>query len=166
MPVIYYNIDEQRSLEKEPYKSLTKRFKGLKNALEEKEIELNIGADREGFAKGFYTDFEFTNDAKVKFIFSREADTGSKESSQIFVRMIFSFECNESNLHYYRRHIKLLKKRIPYFYIPEATHFAFSSQIDDEFNMQFDVLVEKEDKVLQVCYSLLNQIIAILSFED
>lgn len=166
MPVIYYNIDEQISLEKEPYKSLTKRFKSLKNALEEKEIELNIGADREGFAKGFYTDFEFTNDAKVKFLFSKEADAGTKEKAQIFVRMVFSFECNESNLHYYRRHIKLLKKRIPYFYIPEATHFAFSSQIDDEFNMQFDVLVEKEDKVLQVCYSLLNQIIAILSFED
>ena len=76
MPVIYYNIDEQKSLEKEPYKSLTKRFKNLKNALEEKEIELSIGADKEGFSKGFYTDFEFTNDAKVKFIFSKEAETG------------------------------------------------------------------------------------------
>lgn len=60
MPVIYYNIDEQKSLEKEPYKSLTKRFKNLKNALEEKEIELSIGTDKEGFSKGFYTDFEFT----------------------------------------------------------------------------------------------------------
>lgn len=167
MPVIYYNIDEQKSLEKEPYKSLTKRFKNLKNALEEKEIELSIGTDKEGFSKGFYTDFEFTNDAKVKFIFSKEAETGLRgEKPKIFVRMIFSFECNESNLHYYRRHIRLLKKRIPYFYIPEATHFAFSSQIDDEFNMQFDALVGDEDKVLQVCYSLLNQIIAILSFED
>lgn len=51
MPVIYYNIDEQKSLEKEPYKSLTKRFKNLKNALEEKEIELSIGTDKEGFSK-------------------------------------------------------------------------------------------------------------------
>lgn len=49
MPVIYYNIDEQKSLEKEPYKSLTKRFKNLKNALEEKEIELSIATDKEGF---------------------------------------------------------------------------------------------------------------------
>ena len=93
MPVIYYNIDEQKSLEKEPYKSLTKRFKNLKNALEEKEIELSIGADKEGFSKGFYTDFEFTNDAKVKFIFSKEAETGLRgEKPKIFVRMIFSFE--------------------------------------------------------------------------
>ena len=97
MPVIYYNIDEQKSLEKEPYKSLTKRFKNLKNALEEKEIELSIGADKEGFSKGFYTDFEFTNDAKVKFIFSKEAETGLRgEKPKIFVRMIFSFECTGS----------------------------------------------------------------------
>ena len=68
-----------------------------------KEIELSIGADKEGFSKGFYTDFEFTNDAKVKFIFLKEAETGLRgEKPKIFVRMIFSFECNESNLHYYR----------------------------------------------------------------
>lgn len=165
MPVIYYSIDEQKSLEKEPYKTLTKRFKSLRNALEEKEIELTIGSDKEGFTKGFFVDNEFTNDAKIRFVFSKEA-TASLSEAHVFVRMIFSFECNESNLHYYRKHIKLLKKRVPYFYIPEATHFAFSSQIDDEFNMQFDVLVKNEEKVLQVCYSLLNQIIAILSFED
>lgn len=167
MPVIYYNIDEQKSLERDPYKVLTKQYRNLMNALDKKQIELSIGSDREGFAKGFYTDFEFTNEAKITFIFSREADDETKKCKQkIFVRMIYSFECNESNLHYYRRHIKLLKKRVPYFYIPDVTHFTFSSLIDDEFNMQFDVLVEGEEKVLQVCYSLLNQIIAILSFED
>lgn len=84
----------------------------------------------------------------------------------LLTNTVYSFECNESNLDYYRRHIKLLKKRVPYFYIPDVTHFAFSSQIDDEFNMQFDVLVKNGEKVLQVCYSLLNQIISILSFED
>ena len=69
---------------------------------------MSIGADKEGFSKGFYTDFEFTNEAKVKFIFSKEAETRLRgEKPKIFVRMIFSFECNESNLHYYRRHIRL-----------------------------------------------------------
>lgn len=98
MPIIYYNIDEQRSLEKEPYKSLTKRFKNLKNALEGKEIELKIGADKEGFANGFFTDFEFTNDAEIRFVFSKEADVGLRGGQpKTFVRMIFSFECNESN---------------------------------------------------------------------
>ena len=167
MPVIYYNIDEMKSLEREPYKSLARRYRNLRNALEEKEIELNIGAEREGFARGFYTDDEFTGDARLKFVFSRETEPDGKGGeAKIFVRMVFSFACNETNLYYYRRHINLLKKRVPYFYIPEATHFAFSSMIDDEFKMQFDVLVEKEDKVLQVCFSLLNPIIAILSFED
>ena len=62
MPVIYYNIDELKCLERDPYKVLTKRYKSLKNALEEKEIEINIGSDKEGFSKGFYTDSEFTNE--------------------------------------------------------------------------------------------------------
>ena len=167
MPIIYYDINEQRSLEKEPYKILIKRFKNLENALEEKAIELNIGSEKEGFSKGFYTDFDFSNNAKLKFIFSKEAESkGNGAKTKTFIRMVFSFECNGCNLYYYRDRSKLLKKRIPYFYIPEASHFSFSLQIDDEFCMQFDVLVEDEDKVLQVCCSLLNQIIAILSFED
>ena len=65
MPVIYYNIDELKSLERDPYKVLTKRDKSLKNALEEKEIEINIGSDKECFSKGFYTDSEFTNETKI-----------------------------------------------------------------------------------------------------
>jgi len=46
MPIIYYNIDELGCLEREPYRSLAKKFKNLENALAEREIELNIGADR------------------------------------------------------------------------------------------------------------------------
>lgn len=80
--------------------------------------------------------------------------------------MLYSFECNENNLQYYRKHISLLKKRIPYFYIPNVSQFSFSSQIDDEFTMRFDALVDDENNVLQVRRSLLNQLIAILSFED
>ena len=53
---IYIYFDELKSLEKDPYKVLTKRYKSLKNALEEKEIEINIGSDKEGISKGFYTD--------------------------------------------------------------------------------------------------------------
>ena len=167
MPVIYYNIDEQNSLDREPYKSLTKKFRNIKYALDANEIEIDIGSDEEGFVNGFYTDFDFTNEAKLKFVFSRTDGNYTKNKIPgVFVGMLYSFECNENNIHFYRKHISLLKKRIPYFYIPNVSHFAFSSQIDEEFTMRFDALVEDENNVLQVCYSLLNQLIAILAFED
>ena len=165
MPVIYYNIDEMRCLEREPYKTLVKRFKSLENALEEKELEINI-SDKDGFAKGFYTDSDFADNIKVKFVFSREYENNDDKKGKVFVRMIFSFDCDEGSLYYYRLRIKALKKRIPYFYIPEVTHFAFTTQFDEEISMIFDVLVSDEAKTLQVCCSLLNQIIAVLAFED
>ncbi len=163
MPVIYYNMDEMKSLEREPYKTLVKRFKSLENALEEKEIEINI-SDKDGFSKGFYTDSDYADNLKVKFVFSREESHNGR--GKVFVRMIFSFDCDEGSLYYYRIHIKALKKRVPYFYIPDVTHLAFSSQFDDDISIVFDTLVADETKTLQVCCSLLNQIIAVLAFED
>lgn len=167
MPVIYYNLEEQKSLEREPYKSLAKKFRNIKYALDKNEIEIDIGSDEEGFSKGFYTDFTFTNDARLRFVFSKCCENhNGNQTSNVFVGMLYSFECNEHNEPFYRKYIGLLKKRIPYFYIPNASHFSFSSQIDDEFVLQFNALVENESNVLEVCYSLLNQLIAILSFED
>lgn len=42
LPVIYYNIDEQTSLDREPYKFLTKKLCNIKYALGEKETDINI----------------------------------------------------------------------------------------------------------------------------
>ena len=164
MPVIYFNIAEQRSLEKEPYTTLTKRFKGLKYNLDGQEIEIKIASEKEGFLRGFYTDHEFTNDAVLRFVFAKVKS--GKNSEATFVRMEFSFESNDDNYYFYQHHIKLLKKRVPYFYIPFASNFEFSHQVDEHFKMNFDILVENESDVLNACYSLLNQLIAIFSFED
>ena len=167
MPVIFYNLEEQKSLEREPYKTLSKKFRNINYALDNCEIKLDIGSDDEGFSDGFYTDFNFTNNAELKFVFSRSDETHAKNKpSSILVSMLYSFECNSYNEQFYRHFIELLKKRLPYFYIPNATHFSFSSQQDDNFVFQFNALVDDENNVLEVCYSLLNQLIAILSFED
>ena len=163
MPVIFFNsISKHNSLEKDPYASFTKKFKGLKK-FDGQEIELRIDNGKEGFHKGFYTDDCFMENANLKFAF---ADVTSGAEKAYFIRMNYSFGCNSENIHYYQRHISLLKQRVPYFYIPFAANFEFSSHIDDEFNLQFDVLVKNEADVLQVCYCLINQIITIFSFED
>ena len=101
MPFIYYNIDEQNSLNREPYKSLTKKFRNIKYALDANEIEIDIGGDKEGFINGFYTDFDFTNEAKLKFVFSKTDGNYTKNKIPgIFVGMLYSFECNENNINF------------------------------------------------------------------
>ncbi|MBR4073257.1 MAG: hypothetical protein IKK24_04860 [Clostridia bacterium] len=166
MPVIFYSdIDKLNSLEKDPYASFTKKFKGLKK-LDGQQIELKIDNGKEGFYKGFFTDDRFMENANLSFVFAEMNNVSEPNSKPFFIRMIYSFGCNNENIHYYQKRIKLLKKRVPYFFIPDITNLEFSSHIDDEFNMQFDVLVKSEDKVLQVCHSLINQIITIFSFED
>lgn len=166
MPVIYYNsISELSSLSKDPYASFSKKFKSLKD-IDGQEIELRIDNGKEGFYKGFHTDDCYMENANLRFVFAVMHNSSDPRDEVYFVRMVYSFSCNDENFHYYQRHIGLLKKRIPYFYIPNVSNFEFSSQLDDNFNLQFDVLVKDKETILQVCYSLINQIITIFSFED
>ena len=165
MPVIYSIMEKQMSLEKEPYKALTKQFKSIKNNIDGQIIELKISSEKEGFFRGFYTDHEYTNQAAIRFLFSNPHQNKS-HSFPTFIRMEFSFECNDINYHFYQRHINLLKKRVPYFYIPFVSCFEFSHCIDDKFRLMFDISVDDKEKVLDSCYCLLSLIIAIFSFED
>lgn len=165
MSIIYSDVERQQSLEKEPYTILTKRYRGIKKDLDGQEIVLPLFSGKDGFFKGFYTDREYTNNASLCFFFSKEKSKND-ESSSFFVRMKYSFDCDEHNYWYYKRHTDLLRKRVPYFYIPFASNFEFSHNVDDRFNMMFDIIVETEENVLQACYCLLNLIIAIFSFED
>ena len=162
MAVIFYNgLKRSECLSKEPYLSFKRKFRALKS-IEGEEIELVIDTGKEGFNRGFYTD-SFMHNAKLRFRF---AELDGKNGEACFIRMTYSFDCHEDNFRYYRHRINTLKKRVPYFYIPSVSHFEFSSELDDEFYMCFDAVAENHDAVLQVCYSLINLIIAILCFED
>ena len=88
----------------------------------------------------------------------------SEEST--FVRMSFSFDCNEENYPFYQPKIRALKKRAEYFFIPMVSHFGYETHLDERFTLDFDVIVPNMNDVLNVCYCLLNLIIAILAFED
>lgn len=166
MPVIFYSsISELSSLSKEPYANFAKKYKSLKS-LDGQEIEVRIDNGKEGFHKGFYTDDCYMENANLRFVFATMNNSADSKEKVYFIRMVYSFSCNEDNFQYYQRHIGLLKKRVPYFFIPNVSNFEFSSQLDDNFNLQFDVLVKERENILTVCYSLINQIITIFSFED
>lgn len=166
MPVIFYSsINKLSSLDKDPYASFTKKFRSLKS-IDGQEIELQIDNGKEGFYKGFYTDDCYMESAKLTFTFATMNSSVNFDDKAYFIRMVYSFECNDDNFRHYQNRISVLKKRVPYFYIPEVSNFEFSSYVDDRFQMQFDVLLKNENAILQVCHSLINQIITIFSFED
>ena len=80
--------------------------------------------------------------------------------------MAFSFDCNEDNYQFYQPKLQALKKRADYFYIPMVTHMGYEAYLNERFVMNFDVVVQDENNVLEVCFCLLNLIIAILAFEN
>ena len=47
-----------------------------------------------------------------------------------------------------------------------VSHFGYETHLDERFTLDFDVIVPNMNDVLNVCYCLLNLIIAILAFED
>lgn len=164
MPVILYDLKAQDSLTREPYTTFAKKWKSIESDPDGHRIDIRISGGKEGFSRGFYTDHEYMSDVELSFLFARTA--GGVDIGSTFVRMTLSFECNSSNFDYYRDQIKSLKKRVPYYYIPTVSHLEFSSQIDDEFKLQFDAVVPEGTDVAQACYMLINQLIAILSFEN
>ncbi len=165
MAIVFSDVSKTTCIEKEPYSAFAKKFKSLKGDIDTGEIELNIGNGKEGFSKGFHRDEDYMVNPKLKFIFGSNI-RNSDGSTGCFVRMTYLFECNDCNFDYYRSHIKLLKSRAPYLYVPNTTHFEISSHLDDQFELIFDAIINDKNKIQEVCFSLISLIIAILSFED
>ncbi len=167
MPVLFIDMKEQTSLEKEPYLSLIKRFEALEGSLDGECVKIHLGKGKNGsFSKGFYVDDSYCKNPKFTFMF-KEIIGKPADERETFVRMTYSYECeNRYDMDWQMDMIKALKRRIPYFYIPGVSHLEFSSPIEEDVRFQFDVLVPKKEDVPQVCFSLINQVIAIFSFED
>ncbi len=168
MPVLFVNMKKHNSTEREPYSSFAKRFDSVKDNLHGERIELCAGSGKRGaFNNGFYNDEDYFKNAMLTFDFA-EIDNGTDISPRsTFVRMTLSYECSTyCDIEYQLQRIKALKLRVPYFYIPDVTHLEFSSPIDEDVKLQFDVLVPDKEKILNVCCSLINQVIAVFSLDD
>lgn len=161
MPVLLIDMQEQTSLDREPYLTFGKRFYDLEGRLNGETVKINVGRGKSGsFSKGFYIDEAYCKNPMFTFYF---ADTDDKKT---FIRMTYSYECdNRCDLEWQGELIKALRRRIPYVYIPSVTHLEFSSPLEDDVKLQFDVITPNREDVFQVCCSLINQVIAIFSFE-
>lgn len=167
MPVLFINMKEQTSLEKEPYLSFLKRFEALEGNLDGECVKLYVGKGKSGtFSKGFYIDESYCKNPMITFEFADIRGKGEDEKETV-ICMTYSYECDSRyDLEWQMDMIKALRRRIPYFYIPSVSHLGFNSSIEDDVRLQFAVIVPKSEDVPQVCCSLINQVIAIFSFED
>lgn len=167
MAIIFINCSPINSLNKEPYTTLAKKYKRIEENIDGETIEIYLSNYKEtGFSKGFYSDEVFVHDPTVQFFFASVKPDKSISEESTFVRMSFSFDCNEENYPFYQPKIRALKKRAEYFFIPMVSHFGYKTHLDERFTLDFDVIVPNMNDVLNVCYCLLNLIIAILAFED
>ena len=165
MSVYFWDMPAVNSASQEPYLSLLKKLRRMGNHFAEKEIRIPL-SDKEGFSKGFYSDQSFVCSPELRFVFAEQCSDRKRPMETTLIHMIFSFKCTEENYGYYQPRIKALKKRVDYFFIPYITRFGFDAYLNDRFVMDFKAAVPQKDDLPTVCCCLLNQIIAILAFED
>lgn len=164
MPIIYFNDKSENalsSLSKEPYLTFEKKFNSVTSNLNSKIIEIDVGSNKVGFANGFFSDNNYMSDLKLTFLFGQDTS-----NCHTYIRMNFSFVCNDCNYEHYKRQSNLLKQRANYFFIPYIRSLDLSYQVNDRHEIIFDVIADTSSDTKTICLSLINQIIAILSFED
>ena len=165
--LLYVNLKKHDSLKKEPYAAFTKKFNMIRDNLNGEQIDLRVGGKDGTFANGFYIDEVFYKNPELKFDFAVIPSPEDATTTGVFIRATYAYEGEdyyEFDTHLQR--VRDIKKRAPYYYIPSATHFEFSSQIEDEYKLYFDAVATDADKALEVCYSLISLIISIFSLEN
>ncbi len=167
MPVLYVNLNKHEPTKKEPYASFLKKFDIIKDDLDGEQIEIRVGGRDGTFVNGFYIDRVYYKNPRLKFDFSTVPSPYEQNKTATFIRATYSYDDEDGyDLDFHLQRAKNIKKRAPYYYLPGVTNFEFSSQIDDEYKLIFDVLVEEKEKVEEICCFLISQIISIFSLED
>lgn len=167
MPVLCINMNKHESLKKEPYASFLKKFDIIKESINGEQIELRVGGKDGCFSNGFYIDSVYYKNPRLRFDFAKIPSPENDGTTVTFIRACYSYEGEDSyDLEFHLQRAKDIKKRAPYYYIPWATHFEFSSQIDDEYRLVFDALVGDDEKLQEVCCSLISLIITIFSLDN
>lgn len=166
MPVLYVNLNKNSALSKEPYASFMKNYEIIKDSINGEKIELRVGG-KDCFSNGFYIDRTYYKNPRLTIEFAEIASSSDIEKNCVFIRAAYSFEGEDNyDLEFHLGRVKEIKRRAPYYYIPDADNFEFSSQIDDEYRLYFDVLVSDRDKISKVCCSLIGLIISIFSLDN
>lgn len=167
MPVLYVNFKKQDCLEREPYASFLKKYNVIKDDLHGERIELRVGGKDGCFADGFYTDHDYYKNPVIRIDFASVPASEREGGKSVFVRVAYSYESGDDyDLDFHVQRVKEIKKRAPYYYVPGASHFEFSSQMDDEYRLLFDALALDPEQVPRVCCSLISLIISIFSLDN
>lgn len=167
MPVFYVNLNKQKSLTKEPYVSFLKKYDVIKEDVHGEQIELRVGGKDGCFANGFYVDEVYYKNPRLRLDFATIPSPEDADVTCTLVRASYTYEDEDGyDLDFHLRRIKDIKKRAPYYYIPGASHFEFSSQIDDAYHLLFDVLVDDMAKVPEVCCSLISLMISVFTLDN
>lgn len=166
MAILFINCSPIDSLSKEPYSTLAKKYKRIEDRVDGEIIEIFYRITRIAAFQKDSIRTRFVHDPAVQFIFSTIESREGISKNSTFVRMFFSFDCNEDNYQFYQPKIQALKKRADYFYVPMVSHLGYEAYLSERFTMNFDVVVPDKSDVLDVCFCLLNLIIAILAFEN
>lgn len=169
MPVIYVNLSNHDCTTREPYISFLKKFELIKNEdINGEQIELRV-ANKDGtFANGFYNDSVYYKNPRLRIDFATLPLSKNNLTNCTLIRATYSYEGvdDHDQLEFHIQRVKNIKKRTPYYYLPNVTCFEFSSQIDDEYKLIFDVSVNDYEKVSDVCCSLISLFITIFSLDD
>ena len=171
MPIIFL-VNKSEPLEKGIYSEFAKRFRRLVEAGglcgKGESIEFPVGSNKSEKFDGIYTDNFYQQDAKIKYSFFK-----NPMEEGFFIRMEYAFKHdnrdNKETTSFHADRIHEIKKRASYFYIPKVSHFELSFVLDDEdYKMYMDIGVSAEDEetLLQVCYSLINQVISMHCMDD
>ena len=171
MPIIFL-VNKSEPLEKGIYSEFTKRFRRFVDAGElcgkGESIEFPVGSSRREKFDGIYTDNFYQQDAKMKFSFFK-----NPMEEGFYIRMEYSFKHenkdNKETTSFHADRIHEMKKRADFIYIPKISHFELSFVLDDEdYKMYMDVGVpmQEGEALLQVCYSLINQVISMYCMDD
>lgn len=167
MPVLYVNLNKHESLTKEPYVSFFKKYDVIKDDLNGEQIELRVGGKDGCFSNGFYIDRVYYKNPRLRIDFATIPSPENEQKTGVLIRTSYSYEGEDSfDFDFHLQRVKDIKKRAPYYYIPGVTHFEFSSQIDDEYKLLFDAIVDDVSKVPEVCCSLISLIITIFSLDN
>ena len=167
MPVLYANLDKHDSLSREPYASFLKKYDAIKQDINEKRIELQLGGENGTFENGFYVEGLSFENPKLTLFFDTVLSPETDNKKVVFIRAIYSCEAgDEFDPMIQVQRAKDIKLRVPYYYLPGVTHMDFSSQLDDEYKLIFDALVDDKHSIPEVCCSLIGLIIAIFSLDD
>ena len=156
MPMIYMP-DDRNPLQREPYKTFTAKYHTL-DKLDGAEIRFTV-PETDTFYSSFLSQYQNTPPLiTVRFVKSA--------SKQWFVRLQSdTFIGDDEPLSHYTLFADQIEQQSERFFIPNMK-LSTEATVGSTFKVRLDAILEEGTDLLAGAYSLLNQLVAIFTFEN